>query len=265
MNSYNVIHLNNKVSIKKFENSYKYSICFGNSNSNSNSNSKLNCFAQSILQSNILPSSRINISDFKCSIDFYAENVCTFKDYLKKYGNGVNNSISYDQSVKIIYNIGTLISSLENNGYTFYALDVDNIIVIDDSCFLYLGVEYLIPIFYSNININSNSKQISFLTPFDKSKGIFSPEVLAINSIPSNVTYKSIYYSLAFFIMTYLFPSSITLVMDVNIDINIVVDSVHEVDKKIMDVLKPIMQTKLYWFLIKNLSLNSENRCLILI
>jgi hypothetical protein len=247
MNSYNVIKLNNNVIIKKSENTYKYSIYF---NDNINSNE-----LAGFMQSNILPNSRINRYGLKHSIDFYAEKVCTFKDYL----NSNCNSISYEQAVKIIYNIGTLISSLENNGYTFYALDVDNIIVIDDSCFLYLGVQFIIPIFYNN-----NSKQISFLTPFNKNIGVLSPEILAINSIPSSITYKSIYYSLAFFIMNYIFPSSIKW-LDLKLDVGLDIDSVYEVDKKIINILQPIAQTKLYWFLIKNLSVNSENRSLILI
>ena len=77
--------------------------------------------------------------------------------------------------------------NLEKIGYSFYTFRLKDIIVIDDKYFFCIGPELIMPI---------NNKKLTFYKPPRKEEADFSsPELLAMNSIPFKISYKTIYYS----------------------------------------------------------------------
>ena len=116
----------------------------------------------------------------------------------------------------------------------FYEYIIENIIVIDDDKFIYLSNEDLLKL--------SESNKINFIKPFNR-EGLISPELLKINSIPSELNYKTIYYSLGALVVYFLFDKNINNKNDFKNDFK---DNLNE-------ILKPIEGTKLFGLL---------NRCL---
>jgi hypothetical protein len=157
-------------------------------------------------------------------IYFMATRVETFQAFCERI-----RDITYETALNMVSSLVYLIQGLEQLKHTFYALDTDHIFVIESCVFLYTGVHYCIPI--------SDTGLVKLYTPFSHKKTIFfSPEIETICVLPATVSKKSIYYSLAKWVSTYLFPYAN------------------------QDIMQPIMQSKLYWFLLKNKSINVQER-----
>jgi len=135
-----------------------------------------------------------------------------------------------------------LFLSKKYNCGVFY-LDLKDIIVIDSSIFVCVS-----PVAVKSINC---CEEFSFYSPFSRNSktAFFSPEILALDKIPSVVDCKCFYYSLGALAMYCLFGKHIKGL-----------DSCE-----IQQLLNPIYQTKLYWMLLKALEYDSERRTLIYI
>jgi hypothetical protein len=116
-----------------------------------------------------------------------------------------------------------------------------NIIVIDDDKFVYLSNDDLLKL--------SESNNFSFTKPFNRN-GFISPELLKINSIPSELNYKTIYYSLGALVVYFLFDKNINK-DGFNNDIN--------------EILKPIEGTKLFGLIIRCLFQEANERSIVYI
>ena len=79
--------------------------------------------------------------------------------------------------------------------------------------------------------------KIQFVKPFNR-EGFISPELLKITSIPSELNYKTIYYSLGALVVYFLFEKNI---------------NENDFKNELNEILKPIEGTKLFGLL---------NRCL---
>lgn len=180
--------------------------------------------------------------DYK-SIAFNASSVKSFSKYQSDlYRRQGTKNMSYDDALRLISCLTTQIRYLiVNESKTFYLYEPANIIVINDSKFMYLSAEHL-------MNIRENSIQID--RPFS-CLGFFSPEMIKINSIPSEINYKVIYYSLGALIIYALFNVNIT-----NSDTTSV-----ELD----NIMGPICGTKVYWFILRCLDSDVERRELLYI
>ena len=143
----------------------------------------------------------------------------------------LEDKLTYNQCIKLVRDISYQITFLEKNNLTFYGLNLADILVINNS-YIVANSQFLIPII---------EKNIKFTSPFIKPE-FSSPELCTLLSIPSTISHKSVYYSLAELVLHFLSNSPNT-----------------------MTGLETILQTKLYWFLIKNLSKVAETRILILI
>jgi hypothetical protein len=123
------------------------------------------------------------------SLFFKAKSILSlrkYQSYLKKT-QGISR-FSYDQLITFIYCFVKQLNYLiKQENQCFYKYTLDNIIVIDYQTFLYLGYSHLKP-------INENNS-LSFTTTFCKD-GYISPSLNKINTIPSQIHYKTIYYSL---------------------------------------------------------------------
>jgi hypothetical protein len=125
----------------------------------------------------------------------------------------------------------------------FFCLDLNNILMIDSSIFIFTH-----PKFIRKIHLD----HFVFQSPFSRSSNstFFSPELMAMNSLPSTVGFKCFYYSLGSLCIFCLFGIKIELK-----------DDSHSINK----ILKPIYQTKLSWTLLKLTDIDIERRMLIYI
>lgn len=175
--------------------------------------------------------------DYK-TLSFRASSVKSLKKFLLKRENA-----NYENSLRLIMSLTKQFEYLITKEHLcFYEYILENIIVIDDEKFIYLSNEHLLKV--------KGSNKIQFVKPFDRS-GFISPELLKINSIPSELNYKTIYYSLAALVVYFLFEKNINNKDDFNNDLN--------------EMLKPIEGTKLFGLLNRSLFEEANSRSIIYI
>ena len=102
--------------------------------------------------------------------------------------------MKYEDYVRLAQCIGVQIFYLEQLGYTFYTLDLDNILVVCNNIYIYIGGDYL-------KKISEDGTTISFTCPFEKT-GFLSKEITEITILPCKVDYRCVYHSLASLILS---------------------------------------------------------------
>jgi len=190
-------------------------------------------------------------SDDYTSLYVNASSVQTFEQYKTQLKNTNNTTkFSYNTLLHMIQNLSRQLNYLINFEYkTFYAYNTENIIVINETVFVYLSNEI--------VNINPLTETIEIMYPYPKILKTFyiSPELYKLHTVPSNVHYKTIYYSLSSLV--------IDQIQDVNESIN---KSINEsiINDKIK-ILESIQNTKLYFLLIRCLDEDIKNRSILFI
>ena len=188
----------------------------------------------SLIKTKLIISSSID-NEYK-SISFIASSVKSLKKFLLKKEN-----INYENALKIILSLTKQFQYLiTKEQMCFYEYIIENIIVIDDEKFIYISNEELLKL--------SESNKSQFVKPFNR-EGFISLELLKIDSIPTELNYKTIYYSLGALVVYFLF------------DKNINNDDIHDLNK----ILKPIEGTKLFGLLNKCLFKEANSRSIIYI
>ena len=216
-----------------------------------------------------------------CGAFFYVNhNCCSLREFFKnnitvngngsgysfdnEYISGNNNhcNISYDQAVFMADSLTQQICLLEKMGYGFYCFLLDNIYVIDNHIFVYLGIEHIIPI-SGGARGGSREKIIRFMVPYpektfitnhhelyDYNTNLFiCPEIKSIQNIPCSILYSSTYYHLASFIIYCMFNKNICF-------------NDEELGGHV-ELLSSIKNTKLYWFLIRCIDNEPSKRILL--
>jgi hypothetical protein len=150
-------------------------------------------------------------------ISFYAKTCCSLRALLSQR----REKLQYDDCVKMAQCLGQQLFYLEKYAHTFSWFNIDNILVIDESSFLCVGLEQLMPV--------DAFGRIWFTTPFSLKLPHIAPEIQRLSILPSWVSYKAAYYSLGSLI-------TFCLVEDTGLDKN---------------VIEFIADTKLYWFLLR--------------
>ena len=105
-----------------------------------------------------------------------------------KIGNLSKKTISYDQCVRMILDIGAQIESLKESGYGTLSIDPSQVIETSSGAFIL------------NIQRDSYYKctpsgMLDLTRPFKKSDNM-APEVLEIDSLPYETSYTAAFYSL---------------------------------------------------------------------
>ena len=146
--------------------------------------------------------------------------------------------IPYDICLSMLRDIGNQIQSLEmfNIGIPF--LKLSDILVVDSKHFFIVNTDRILPLSNSTITISTPYKR----TPF------FSPELQNLTGIPSNVHWKSSYYSLASLIVYCLTHKHILGSIEVP-----------------GEILDKIYATKLYWALMRCLVVEPDDRYYLII
>lgn len=170
------------------------------------------------------------------NISFYAKSVCSLRDHLSRR----REKLQYMECVRMAQHLGQQLFYLEKCRYTFSWFDLDNVLVIDDTFFLYVGMEQLKPI--------DATGRICFTAPFSSKQPHLAPEIKRLYILPSYVTYKAAYYSLGSLITSCL--------IDADMEAN---------DQSCKNMLEPIAHTKLYWFLLRCFHVEPGARILLII
>jgi len=209
----------------------KHTIFTISSNKNHNQNNSsdlLDPIFNSIITTKLINYCTIVKQNSTKTICLKASSFESFDDFKKKYyiQNNSSNQLPYNVLLKIIYSLSTQIHYLlKNESKCFYKLDISNIFVINENKFIYLSYEDLKDVKENNIHI---------YTPIIKTSGFLSPELKNVTSIPIIVNYKTIFYSLGLFILNSINNETIS-----------------------------IEDTKLYYFLMRCLCKDPENRFLL--
>ena len=174
------------------------------------------------------------------SVVFLAQSVHSLKEYLLN-----RKSLSYQDCIKLIEDLSKQISYLKYLDYGIIGLDMNDILVVDDHTFVFIGEGNLYPL---NEKGNMNIYTLIYKPYF------MSPEVLELINIPAEISYKVSYYSvgvlvLYFLLHRYWFAG------------NKVPGTEEEEDR----ILKPIHGTKMYWFLKRCLNKDMGKRELLFI
>lgn len=180
--------------------------------------------------------------DYK-SITFNAISVKSFSKYQNDlYKIQGTKNMNYENTLRLISCLTNQIQHLIiEESLCFYLYDLENLIVINDSKFVYL----------SNTHLMETSNQfIQIGRPFS-CLGFFSPELIKINRIPSSISYKTIYYSLGALVIFALFNVNIINTEPASIELD--------------NILFPIEGTKLYWLLLRCLDSDVERRSILYI
>jgi len=176
----------------------------------------------SISKLSFLPAT--SIYSKRAEVSFIANNICSFIEYINVQP-GPRNKFTYNDGLCLATTIGNQIFHLEQHGYTFSFIDPKHIVVVNNKFFLYLGQEHIVKL--------SNRDTFFITKPNFMEKNIYTaPEYKQIEKIPTEIHMKAVYYSLALVIIHSLFPDK----------------DIHDFH---INYLMPIVDTKLYWFLIK--------------
>jgi len=157
-----------------------------------------------------------------------ADNILTLKDLLKKY----KNKLPYELCMELLYNIGNQLQTLERFYLGVPFIDLDDIVVVNESIFLFLNSSKILDIKSNKLDIVEPIKKTSF----------FSPELLEIRKLPSKISYTSSFYSLGSLII-YCFYNRF---LDINVSIE--------------DQIRSLSTTKLYWSLLRLLEVDPSKR-----
>ena len=170
-----------------------------------------------------------NIIYLKC------KKVSTFKEYILKN----NIPLNFQIILKIIYDIGYTFKMLDNSKQTIMCFSLDDLIVLDDEIFFYINLEKILQINKNNMIILSSPININNEDTFIESR-------VYHNTIPLKLHYSTGFYSFACLIIYLLTNERYDLL-------------------KNDDILKPIYNTKVYYFILRCLNNNLQERCFLYI
>ena len=173
------------------------------------------------------------------TIIFTAENIKPLKNVLF---NKNDNKMGLNQCIKMIDELTKQISYLKTINYGFYGFDINDILVID-GIFLFCNTQYLYPLYKDNF---------LFIEPLSQPY-FSSPEIIKLTILPTEINNKCSYYSLG------------VLVIFCLLNNYLLVSNELKTPEEIENIMKPIFNTKIYWFLKRCLEPNLEKRVLLLI
>lgn len=176
----------------------------------------------------------ITITQSFTKVSFYAKKVFSLRELLSQR----REKLQYFEGVKLAQCIGQQLFYLEKYAHTFSWFNLDDILVIDESSFICIALEQLMPV--------DAFGRIWFTTPFTNKYPHIAPEIQRLMTLPSYATYKAAYYSLG---------SLITFCLAVD----------DEKSTKMPLRLEFIADTKLYWFILRCIDSEPSARLLLFV
>ena len=176
-------------------------------------------------------------SEKEC-IFFTAEEIVSLNDYLKMN----DYKIDHYKCIKMIDKLTKQINILKNSGYCFYGFDIGDILIVDDT-FIFANSVHLLPIVNDCVTFYSPIKMPYF----------GSPELFELTKLPSSIDYRSCYYSLGVLVVFCLLNNYLLVANEI------------KNEESIENILYPLYNTKIYWFLKRCFEKNGIKRILLLI
>ena len=184
-------------------------------------------------------------------IKFKAETVKSLKEFENSsYLKHGKKGLIVPDIAKMVRSLTMQLSYLiEEQSSTIIGYNRENIIVINDEKFAFLGSELV-------ANFDEDTEEAMISCPFTTSDFFVSPELLEIKEIPGYIHYKTSYFSLA-----------CLLLLSITGDNEFYTEFlIHKQPLKMLEVLNnhPIKNTRIYWLLSRCL-VEEKNRSIILI
>jgi len=176
------------------------------------------------------------------TLKFKATSVRSLKDFHKK--------LTINETITLVANLTHQLKYLiTQENHTILGYAPENIIVIDEKKFAFLGSEL-----FANIEADNN---ILLSYPFTTNEFFVSPELLKITELPSYVHYKTAYFSLACLAIYVLLSEPDFYNEYLN----------HKNSETILNCLNlhPVKDTKLYWLLSRCLVEEAEKRSILFV
>lgn len=179
-------------------------------------------------------------------IKFKAVSVKTLKQFQEE-----RKYLTINEATKLIADLTTQLKYLiTQEKHTILGYSPENIIVINDTKFAFIGSDMF-------VKIEDDEKNILVSYPFSINDFFVSPELLKIKEIPSYVHYKTSYFSLACLaIYVLLSDKEFYNIYVNNQNTEVILDSLHR---------HPIKNTKIYWLLSRCLIEDIEKRSILYI
>jgi hypothetical protein len=189
-------------------------------------------------------------------VQFKALSVKPFIEYQKEQKEMRGTSkISIKNALQLLLDLSVQLNYLiTKESCSFLGYNLEDIFVINDSKFIFLGTELIKEL---------NKNKIIISNPFSENDFFVSPELLKIKDIPSYIHYKSVYFSLSFLLL-YLLSESSSSVEIYNEYLKIDDERRYERLKESLNMLS-IRETKLYWVLSRSLIEDCEKRNILFI
>jgi hypothetical protein len=171
---------------------------------------------------------------------FEARDIIFLKDLLKSK----QYQLGYKQCETLFLNLSEQIKSLEKDNFSNLFFNINDIIVINSTSavpiFLFLNTEFFSPIKNDFIEITS---------PFMKTNPFISPELRLVKDIPSNVHFKSTYYSVGLLLCFCINKETFE----------------KKKDTDLLEIINVILNTKLYFTLKRCFENKPDDRFLLYI
>ena len=174
-----------------------------------------------------------NISDEEYSLTIKTYSIKPFEKYLEEH----NYRLEYDIVLKILQEYSNFILYLERKEKSIVLYGLEDLIVIDDSTFLFINNENIFDLQEHQPTI------IDVSVPLEMTK-FASPELQQQNSLPFSLDYRSGFFSLASVLTYCLFAETL----------------LEKEEAEVEKLLEPIFSTKLYWFIKRCGERNSKRR-----
>jgi hypothetical protein len=171
------------------------------------------------------------------SIYFSAEKVTTLKKHILE--NGIMN---LKKCIKMIDDLTKQMDYLKSINYGLYGFDITDILLVDD-LFLLCNTQYLLAIVEDNF---------TFIEPIN-TPYFSNPEIMRLTNLPSTINTKCIDYSLG------------VLVVFCLLNKYLLVGNELKPQEEIEDTLRPIENTKIYWFIKRCLEEKIDKRILLFV
>ena len=169
-----------------------------------------------------------------------------------------SRSLPPNLAAKMAADLGRQLSYLiGKNSVTIIGFAPENVIVVDDTKFIYLSGEYL-------AEIDRNNETIMICFPVDALSFYVAPELLKVTELPAYVNYKTSYFSFGCLLLYALLENNEFYNEFYNQYIRETGTLRHQ---KIIEYLNrlSIRGTKLYWFIERCLVVEPENRSILFI
>jgi len=210
-------------------------------------------FIDSLIQTRLIQN--VTLSDDYKTIRFKAFTVKSFHKYKHN-----TSRVNYNTAIQMLSSLTKQLAYLIAHEYVFLGYNTKNIIVINDSVFVFLDSELLTDVFIKNDNM-----YCSIRYPFSTNDFYVSPELFRISEIPSIVSYKISYFSLGFLLFEAVYGSEDLYKEYLRFLKNRASNSFETFVKGILnsETLSFMKHSKLYWLLERSLVEDPLDRSLL--